>query len=231
MARVEKILNNFQEKVLKEFAQSDLSKYFYWSGGTALAYGYLSHRLSEDLDFMSEELLPDEYLLSLVKDLANRLGLDKIEQKKIYNRNKFIFYKNRRSLKLEFIYYPFKNLRKPRSLQEFGMKISSLEDIAVNKVHALYERGEPKDAFDLYWILRENKNLTLKSLARLVTNKFGVEIDYIKLNAQALRAIDKMKNIQPLMTNRISYKEDEIKEYFQKQANKYLRKHLNSCNL
>ena len=49
------IITEVQEKFLKLFSKSTLSKQFYFSGGTALSYYYLNHRYSEDLDFFSEE--------------------------------------------------------------------------------------------------------------------------------------------------------------------------------
>jgi predicted nucleotidyltransferase component of viral defense system len=225
MPKPRKILNNFQRRFLREFAKNDLFKYFYWSGGTALAYLYLNHRYSEDLDFLSEELLPDDYLLALVKELAKSLQIDKIEQRKIYNRHEFIFHKNKQSLKLEFVYYPFRNYRRPRILKEFGIKVSSLEDIAINKVHALSERQEPKDVFDLYWLLKKKK-LTLDRLLRLVKKKFDLELDLIILSAQALKAIDRIKDIQPLIIHKADYHQNEMKRYFQEQANQYLRKQI-----
>jgi predicted nucleotidyltransferase component of viral defense system len=222
MAKQE-ILNNFQAQTLKAASKSELSNYFYWSVGTALAYAYLQHRYSEDLDFLSEELLPDELVLALVKEISKQLNVDRTEQRKIYNRNEFIFFRKKQNLKLEFVYYPFINHKKPHILKEFGIKISSIEDIAINKVHALYERGEPKDVFDLYLILQKRK-LTIRLLLRLVKEKFGTDIDYVQLNAQALKAIDRMKDIKPLMISKTLYKADEMRDFFQTEANKYLRK-------
>jgi predicted nucleotidyltransferase component of viral defense system len=47
------ILTDHQQKALKLIAQTQLAEDFYFSGGTALAYFYLQHRKSEDLDFFS----------------------------------------------------------------------------------------------------------------------------------------------------------------------------------
>jgi len=48
------ILTKQQKLALKLLAKTDISANFYFSGGTALAYYYLEHRKSEDLDFFSE---------------------------------------------------------------------------------------------------------------------------------------------------------------------------------
>jgi len=54
---VAQILTKKQALVLKVIAETDLVSRFYFSGGTALAYFYLGHRRSEDLDFFEREAL------------------------------------------------------------------------------------------------------------------------------------------------------------------------------
>ena len=50
-----KILTKNQKKFLDFFKKSPhLVKNFYFTGGTCLAEFYLKHRMSEDLDFFSE---------------------------------------------------------------------------------------------------------------------------------------------------------------------------------
>ena len=169
-------LSEFQKSCLGQVGESELSKYFYWSGGTALSYFYLQHRFSEDLDFLSPDLLPDDYLLAQVRKLAKNLQIKKIEEKKRFNRNEFILKKGKKVLRIEFIYYPFNSLKKPGQLKDLKIKIDSLEDIATNKTQAIFERVEPKDTFDLYWILKRKK-IKFLTLFRWVEKKFGLEID------------------------------------------------------
>jgi len=114
-----KILTNLQKKFLKEIGNSELSKYFIWSGGTALSY-YLSHRKSYDLDFLSKDLLPDDYLLSQIKKITKKLGIKKIEEKKRFNHHEFWLEKNKEGIRIEFVFYPFPNIRKSRKLSEIN---------------------------------------------------------------------------------------------------------------
>lgn len=44
------ILTPQQKHALELISQTKIAKQFYFSGGTALSYHYLNHRLSEDLD-------------------------------------------------------------------------------------------------------------------------------------------------------------------------------------
>ena len=53
------ILTSEQHLVLDMAAKDELiNSWFYLTGGTALAEFYLRHRLSEDLDFFSDEPFP-----------------------------------------------------------------------------------------------------------------------------------------------------------------------------
>lgn len=99
-----KILTKFQKDVLKIIGKSEFfSKKFYWGGGTALAYYYLEHRLSEKLDFFSEDLFAKEILL---KEF-NNLGLKKVGFFEDLNRQRFIVKNGKKNLQAEFVYFSF----------------------------------------------------------------------------------------------------------------------------
>jgi len=219
-----KFLSNFSKEVLKEIGKSELSKYFIWSGGTALAYWYLQHRKSFDLDFMSTDLFPDEFILSEIKKIANNLKTKKIEEQKIYNRYNFWFIK-KETLKLEFIFYPFPNIRKTERLKEFGIKIDSLEDILTNKMHAVFERSEPKDVFDFYSIIKEKK-IKFLTIFNWVNKKFGVEIDPVLFSSKVLEGADRLKEIKPMVIKKGLYKPENIRSFFEKEAQNYLKKKI-----
>ena len=64
--------NKFQQAFFDKFSQNQhLRKLFYLTGGTALSIFYLHHRLSEDLDFFSEEDFHNELIFTFVKSLTN----------------------------------------------------------------------------------------------------------------------------------------------------------------
>ncbi|MFH1890893.1 MAG: nucleotidyl transferase AbiEii/AbiGii toxin family protein, partial [Candidatus Kuenenbacteria bacterium] len=157
--KANKILNFNQIKILQALSKTKLAKFYYWTGGTALAYKYLPLRLSEDLDFFSFNLETDENLiieLNKLKKESRVLGIKKIDFIQHLNRQQFVlnFDKNNpesrllgTGLKLEFVFFPFKNLAKPLVDKNFKIKIDSLIDIATNKTLATYQRNEPKDIF------------------------------------------------------------------------------------
>ena len=65
---MKKILSKEQKKFLDLFSkQKKLTNVFYFTGGTALAYFYLPYRLSEGLDFFSEQEFNIESVLVWLK--------------------------------------------------------------------------------------------------------------------------------------------------------------------
>jgi len=222
---MDRFLTDFQKKVLKEVGKTELAKSFIWSGGTALSHCYLQHRESFDLDFMSMDLFPDEFILEEVRKIAENLEVKKIEEQKIYNRHNFWLAKNNKTLKLEFVFYPFPSIRKPKKSEEFNVKIDSIEDILTNKMHAIFERSEPKDVFDFYCILK-NKKIKLKIVFNWVKKKFGVEIDPVLFIGKLLEGADKLNEIKPLVVIKKLYQSDKIKEYFEQEAQRHLKKKI-----
>ena len=222
---MDRFLTDFQKKVLKEIGKTELAKSFIWSGGTALSYYYLQHRESFDLDFMSTDLFPDEFILGEIKKISNNLKIKEIEEQKIYNRHNFWLTKNNKTLKIEFVFYPFPSIKKSEKLEEFNVKIDSIEDILTNKMHAIFERSEPKDVFDFYCILEKEK-IKLDLVFNWVKKKFGVKIDPVLFIGKTLEGADKLKEIKPLVAIKKLYKPDKIKEYFEQRAQKYLKKKI-----
>lgn len=220
-----KILIELQKEVLKEIGKSELSRFFIWSGGTALSFQYLRHRLSADLDFLAQDLLPDEYLLTQVKKIAKNLKIKKVEEQKRFNRHEFWLKRNKEILRIEFVFYPFPYIKPPKKVKEFNIKIDSIEDILTNKAHAIYERSEPKDIFDFYWILQKRQIKFLR-IFKWAEKKFGVTIDPVLFVSEVLRGADKLHQIKPLILKKELFKPSLIRNFFQKEAEIYLRKKI-----
>jgi predicted nucleotidyltransferase component of viral defense system len=217
------VLNNFQKQILKALGQSELCKLYTWGGGTALAY-YFKHRLSEDLDFFSLNLYHDEVILTAINKIKKNLKISRIKALKKQNRYLFTLTKNKQNLKLEFIYFPFPALAKSRKVSEFNIKIDSILDLAANKLFALYERVEPKDVFDLYFLFN-HKKYSLNFLIKKIDKKFGVEIDKITLHSQAKKALSKIDSLKPQLAQKINFKNmgKYIDKVFQQNTKTYLK--------
>ncbi len=195
-----------QKIVLKEFAESSLKDKFYWTGGTAMAFFYLHHRLSYDLDFFSDKAFSYEEILKFIQRFSKKIDLKNIEQKKIFDRWEFII-KNKESVKIEFARYEFKNL-KPRKMWQ-GIFVDSLEDMAANKTMAMIDRHEPKDVFDIYFLLKRNF-FKPQTLLNLVEKKFGVKFPITLFWSEAIVKARQLTELKPLLIT--SQKEKLLKE-------------------
>jgi predicted nucleotidyltransferase component of viral defense system len=79
-----------------------------------------------------------------------------VNYQNIRNRNIFIFDEKMDNLKVEFTFFPFENIQE-YDFYNKNLRINSVLDIAVNKIHAISERLEVKDLYDIYFILQNEK--------------------------------------------------------------------------
>jgi predicted nucleotidyltransferase component of viral defense system len=184
---VKKILSKNQKKFLELFSkQKELTNIFYFTGGTALASFYLPYRLSEDLDFFSEQEFNIEPILIWLKSEKNKLGYINFDLNTNFNRNIIqLKYKNKKvALKLEFAYFPFPSIKK--LTVKNGLKIDSVLDIAVNKLFTIYQNPRSRDFIDLFMIIKKY-NYKIKDLVKKAKIKFDWHVDPIKLGTQFLK--------------------------------------------
>ena len=182
------ILSKNQRVVLKYLiAEQNITNNFYLSGGTALAEYYLHHRLSEDLDFFSEEEISSQDIFTFFKKIKKNIKLQKIDFQQSFNRNLFFLYFKNDIIKTEFTYYPFKPITKGKILN--NLRIDGLLDIAVNKLFTIYQKPRSRDFIDLYLIIKQEK-LSLNDLIKKARIKFDWHIDYLQLGSQFLKALE-----------------------------------------
>lgn len=211
-----KIITEEQKIILDEFRNDHfLRTNFYFTGGTALSYFYLQHRLSLDLDFFSEEIFDSQIILEKLYLWRQEHKFD-LELKTTENLYAFnLTFKNNQKLKVDFAFYPYKRLE--RSKEENGLPVDSLLDIAVNKFLTISQREDVKDFVDLYFLLRE---FTVRDLARGVEVKFGMETDPLFWGSNFLKA----EEFEFLPKMLIPFKLKELKEFFIQKAKEITEK-------
>ena len=216
------LLSSLQKITLAEFARSPLKK-FYWTGGTALAAVYLQHRYSQDLDFYTQDLFTHQEVFMFVHNLKKAAKLSRIEEKHIYDRWEF-FVHNENSVRLEFVRYAFQHLKKPKSWQ--GITVDSLDDIAANKTMALLERNEPKDVFDLYFLLKKG-GYGVSKLLRMVERKFGVRYDAGLFWSEAHKSLKDLRALTPMVAAKTTSQKKQllrkIENFVGDHSSRYLR--------
>lgn len=173
------ILTEQQQSTLKLFANTDLSKYFYFSGGTALSHYYLQHRYSEDLDFFNEQEFDPQSVAIFLKDIRKELGFDSFDYQNSFNRNLyFLRFSSGSVLKLEFTYYPFTQVERPKIMD--GILVDSVTDIATNKLFTISQKPRGRDYFDLYTIIQKF-NFSIEELRMKAKLKFDWHVDPLQL--------------------------------------------------
>jgi len=203
MVKEPTVLTSAQQNFLQQFANSKLMNSFFFTGGTALSEYYLKHRLSEDLDFFSREEFPLEIIENFVTKLTHKLEYPQSEVRRVFNRT-IVTYPQ--ILKVEFVFMPFENIEQPKKIGD--IYVDSLVDIGVNKLHALLERGEPKDFVDIYFITKYYKSIL--DLIKLMITKFDVKYRNIDIGA-ALLKVEDIKELPKMLK---PLKVDELVSFF-----------------
>ena len=125
-------------------------------GGTALSL-QIGHRISDDLDLFSAEPLD---MLQIQLLLTNEYGFTPTS----ISANTLIGFLD--GIKIDVIYHPFPWLENP--IEEDGIRLAALTDIAAMKMHAIINSGKrPKDFVDiaflsLHFSYNEIKQLLIK---------------------------------------------------------------------
>lgn len=180
------ILRDNQRRLLALLGEeAGICRTFYLSGGTALAEFYLQHRLSEDLDFFSEEEFEPEGVSSVLKKIKDAAGIIRVRYEQSFNRNLFFLELEKEEIKTEFTYFPFPRIEQKKKIG--NLHVDSLIDIAVNKIFTIYQKPRSRDFIDLYCILKQEP-WTVSDLVNKARIKFDYHIDPLQLGAQFVRA-------------------------------------------
>lgn len=202
----------FLEFIVQE---KEITKRFYLTGGSALSAFYLNHRISKDLDFFSEkEEVPPKIIEAFLRKISPQLGIVKIERSQFLGLFSYhLIYSDKESLKVDFNYYPFPLIKKGKIYK--GLKIASIYDIAVDKLHTLFMKPRGRDYVDLYFILKEKK-YPLKKLILDAKAKFDWDIDKLNLASQFLR----VKDFKEILEMQKPFKRKEMEDFFLSKAKK-----------
>jgi len=217
---MENILSKNQQNILRIISKEKLiCDNFYLTGGTALAEFYLQHRLSEDLDFFSENEFDPQSISVFFEKIKKEAKIIKAEFQQSFNRNLFFLdLADGDKIKMEFTYFPFERIDKKKKMGE--LHIDSLLDIAVNKVFTIYQKPRSRDFIDLYFILQKDKDLSLDGLVKEAQIKFGHYIDPIQLGAQYMKA----KELKDFPRMLVKIEEEAWQDFFVAEAQKLSKK-------
>jgi len=161
-------------------------KGIYFKGGTALNKIFLNHaRLSEDLDFSSSADVKKEIISSLSKNKGifpswelERKTRIKVFYKSYFGKNSYIVLDINRKAS---ILLPTQKHEVPHFYDEiprFSVATLNKKEIAAEKVRALITRNQPRDYFDVYFMLKKGFKIDKKLVKKKVEEaceEFSVE--------------------------------------------------------
>lgn len=175
----------------------DVTDPFYLAGGTGLAL-QLGHRASIDIDLFSQQAFNAERYASLLIGLGGRVT--QVEEGSVHG--------EAAGVKVSFLHYPYPVLKSFQDVH--GLKVASLDDIAAMKVVAISQRGDKKDFFDLYEIL---KTVSPRDLKTQFLEKFGASrINCYHILKSLLYFDDAEQQPDPLSLNGTTW--EQVKGYF-----------------
>ena len=158
------IITDLQREILIIFSEIRDSKMFYLTGGTALAEFYLGHRKSFDLDiFTTEKELIIPFSYAFEQELKKIFLVKAVRRYETFV--EFEVSAKGDSTKVQLAYdSPFRFENPVDS--DIGVKVNDYTDLIVDKLLAFFGRAEPRDAIDLFFILKTEDFWKLVELAK-----------------------------------------------------------------
>jgi hypothetical protein len=157
------IITKLQRELLLLISSLPDSQHFHLTGGTALAEYYLGHRRSFDLDLftwekdivlpfgrVAEERLKKEFPLTVVRRFESFA--------------EFEVGPTGESTRLQLAYDSPVRFEEPID-SDTGIRVNAYTDLITDKLLAFFGRAEPRDAVDLFFILKTQDFWELTALA------------------------------------------------------------------
>lgn len=166
----------------------EIKRWYYFTGGTALAECYLHHRLSEDLDFFTRSEVNKPKIDRFIADIQPDLGyIDKkmLEISGLYACT--LFFDDGTTLKLDFNEYDFPQIE--RGFSWDGLFVDSLFDITINKLYTILSRSRTRDFVDLFFCL-DAVGCDLDTVISRVPDKFPVSYEEISVGDHLMKIVD-----------------------------------------
>ena len=206
-----------QKKTLRIFTNVNRDDNFYFTGETAIAVCYLHHRESDDLDFFTGELTSLDPTTRDFEKMLRAAGLSvQIERRQAT----FVRLLIEQELKVDIaLDTPFR-LKPPVQSNIEGIKIpvDDLEDVAANKMLALFGRAEPRDFVDVYFLSKEYFDF-MEMVQMAAKKDTGFDLYWLAAAMQEAEKID-------LLPVKICKPFDlpDMKNFFKEQRIKLLRR-------
>ncbi len=137
--------------------------------------------------------------------------IKKIKQNTLSNQEIYYIHFPNEIVKVDFAYFPFPHIGK---FTKFNMlRVSSMEDIAINKLQAIISRKRMRDYLDLYLIIKKLR-WYISDLRQNYRLKFDVWLDPEEIATNFVNVLDAKD--RPIFLGKVSQK--EIVDFFLDQS-------------
>jgi hypothetical protein len=184
----------------------EISEHFYLAGGTGLAL-QLGHRTSIDIDLFTQEQFNTELVTTAIIALGGQ-----IIQSETGTVHGVV-----NGVKISFLFYPYPLLHPLYAFH--GIRLASIDDIAAMKAVAISQRGDKKDFYDMYEILKTMKPLNLKNMFLEKFSKARINCYHILKSFFYFDDADQQPD--PLSLNGTSWV--QVKNYFTEHEKELMR--------
>ena len=174
-------------------------------GGTALAL-HFGHRVSVDLDFFGKRDLT-------IEDITE--GLHRFGEVRILKNSPAIKVLSVNNIKMDVVNYKYDWIED--SLNEDGLILAKVKDIAAMKIAAITGGGSKKDFFDLTLLL---KYYSLEEILNFFGLKYPDSTVYLALKS-LIYFDDADQEPDPIMFELMTWK--EVKKVIERKQEEYLR--------
>lgn len=190
------ILTSLQKEFLKNFFASPIGPKFFLTGGTALSVFYLKHRVSYDLDlFTLDQDLNFDEVNAEIRKIAFILKLKADHRVSTLTFSQFFLQGEKGEiLKIDLVREVPIQFGKIKA--KATIFIDSLENIAVNKLLAIYGRLDAKDYVDFYFLIEEDLIDLEKIFKKAQKKDHGLSKFYF---ANIIAEVKNLKNFPPTL--------------------------------
>lgn len=149
-----------------------------------------------------------------MQKVSTKLGISKIVKQNYLGLYTYkLEYKNGGILKVDFSYYPFPKIEK--GVYFGNLEVSSVYDIAVNKIHTIVMRTRARDYIDLYFIFKNTEYKPEKYFQRMRLDsqaKFDWPLETKNLIAAFLKVKDLKDEGSPKML--VQFNQKDMEKFF-----------------